>query len=355
MLSGILVAAAIVEAALRSVVWEPAQLVFVLGVALALPWRRTHPFAVAGSAFVAFGMLSIVMEIAGAPADDGFFTGAFMLILPYTLLRWGSGRAAILGIPLIIVLPWTAVLDGTADLGEAIAGTVFFLFPAEFGAAVRYWHASRERAIGQARLQERELLARELHDTVAHHVSAIAIQAQAGRTLAADDPDAAVQALETIDAEASRTLAEMRAMVGVLRKGERADYAPQPGVADIKRLADDSNSLRVDVEMSGTLDDLRPAVDAALYRLAQESITNARRHARHARHVRVSVAGDDSSVRLTVRDDGEVSSPADEAVGFGLAGMAERTRLLGGSFTAGPHPQGGWVVDAAVPRDGGDR
>jgi signal transduction histidine kinase len=113
---------------------------------------------------------------------------------------------------------------------------------------VRYRASSRLREIDQVKLRERQQLARELHDTVAHHVSAIAIQAQAGRTVAADRPDAALRALETIEEAASRTLAEMRSMVGVLRDGDEPERAPQPGVADIERLArEGGHGPRVDV------------------------------------------------------------------------------------------------------------
>lgn len=359
-LAAVIVVAAIAEASFRSVVWKPAMLVFVVGVALTLPWRRTHPFAVAANAFIGFGALTVAAAITGAPSDDGLYTGAFMLIMPYVLFRWGSGRAALMGLPLIVLLPWTSLLDGTTDvegtaaLGEAIAGTIFFLFPAEFGAVVRFWHKSRERAAEEARLHERELLARELHDTVAHHVSAISIQAQAGRTVAATDPAAAARALDAIEEASSRTLSEMRAMVGILRKGETAERAPQPGVIDITRLAGSSDgSPAVHVDLSGDLADLRPAVDAAIYRLAQESITNARRHARNASEVRVAITGTTDSVELVVSDDGDPDpSRAETSPGYGLAGMGERASLLGGTFAAGPLPDRGWMVEASVPRNG---
>lgn len=352
MFTAIVVVAVLAEAALHSVEWKQAYVVFLLAVAVVLPWRRTRPFAVAGLAFAAFGVINIASAIVGVSSNDSLIAGAFVLVLPYTLIRWGSGRAGVLGIAIMLVLPWTGFASGAGDLGETIAGTVFFLFPAELGAAVRYWQRSRQRAIGEARLQERELLARELHDTVAHHVSAIAIQAQAGQAVSTTDSRAALRALDVIEKEASRTLAEMRMMVGVLRRGERADMAPQRGLADIPGLANGAGAPRVVVELSGELADLPPAVDAALYRLAQESITNARRHARHASEVIVRVIGDDATVRLTVQDDGETPLPPDDATGFGLAGMAERTRLLGGSFDAGPHPARGWIVEAVVPRDG---
>ena len=191
------------------------------------------------------------------------------------------------------------------NVGELAAGPLLLSLPAALGAAVRYRDSSRLREADQIRLREREQLARELHDTVAHHVSAIAIRAQAGRTLAATRPGAAVEALEVIEEAASRTLTDLRALVGALRDGEDADLAPQRGVADIERLAaTPGDGPRVDVQLAGDLDDLRPLVGAAIYRIAQESITNAVRHARHATRIDVRVTGDRDCVRLTVRDDG---------------------------------------------------
>jgi signal transduction histidine kinase len=348
----VVIVLALVEAAVRSVPWKPVYLVFVLALALALPWRRLHPLAVAGSAFAAVVAIEVATELTGAQPNDGLYAGAILLILPYTLVRWGSGRDAILGLPIMALFPWVSLSAGNIDIGESIAGTIILLFPAAIGASIRYRSASRERAIEQARLHEREQLARELHDTVAHHVSAIAIQAQAGRTVAATDPDAALRALGTIEEAASRTLAEMRAMVGVLRRGEHADLAPQPGVVDIRRLADTSEVPHVEVELSGDLGDIRPSVDTAVYRLAQESVTNARRHAQHATTVSVRVTGSEDAVRLTVRDDGVATEPSGDEDGFGLVGMAERAKLLGGTFDAGPHPERGWIVEAAIPRNG---
>ena len=237
---------------------------------------------------------------------------------------------------------------------EAAIGILFFLFAAALGASIRFRANSRLREVDQVKLLEREQLARELHDTVAHHVSAIAIQAQAGRTLAASSPNAAVEALEVIEEEASRTLAEMRTMVGALRQGEEPNLAPQRGVADIERLAQSAEDRpRVEVELSGDLGGLPPSVEAAIYRLAQESITNAIRHARHATRINVRVAGDDDCVRLSVRDDGDPSLyGAGSSSGYGLVGMAERAKLLGGTLEAGPRPDRGWTVTAVLPRKG---
>ena len=106
------------------------------------------------------------------------------------------------------------------------------------------------------------------------------------------------------------------------------------------------------MELSGDLDDLRPLVEAAIYRLAQESITNAVRHARHATRIDVRVAGDGDCVRLTVRDDGAAGSTAPSSSGYGLVGMTERATLLGGTLEAGPDSASGWTVNAVLPRAG---
>ena len=105
---------------------------------------------------------------------------------------------------------------------------------------------------------------------------------------------------------------------------------------------------------AGELDDLSPAVGAAIYRLAQESVTNARRHARHATQVTVAVTGDADRVRLTVDDDGSATGGRAEA-GHGLVGMRERATLLGGTFRAGPAAERGWRVEAVLPRAGTPR
>jgi signal transduction histidine kinase len=229
---------------------------------------------------------------------------------------------------------------------------LFVLLVAAVGASVRYADKARRRGMDQMKLLEREQLARELHDTVAHHVSAIAIRAQAGRVVASTDPGAAVEALAVIEQEASRTLAEMRTMVSALRQGEEPDLTPQRGVAQVEDLATSPGERpRVDVELSGDLDGLRPSVDAAIFRLAQESITNAVRHARHATRVQVAVRGEPDCVRMTVHDDGD-PGPFDPrtATGFGLVGMAERAKLLGGTLEAGPTRNRGWTVTAVLPR-----
>jgi len=339
--------------------WGPLVLAVSLVVALTLLWRRAHPLAAAA---VAFGTM-FAWDVARIVVIDAtnLLTIGGLLMLPYALFRWGSGREAAVGLGIILAwLPVTHVADPTAsaqvglapsEVGTVVGGYGFFLFSAALGASIRFHAHARTRDIEQAKLRQRNELARELHDAVGHHVSAIVIQAQAGRALAASQPDRALGTLETIEETASRTLEEMRAMVGLLRHGAGPDFAPQPGLADIERLARGVGGWpRVDVQVAGNLSGISPRLGVALYRIAQEAVTNAVRHARDATRVTVRVADEDEQVRLTVRDDGDASTTAHTPPGYGLVGMAERASLLGGSLQAGPDPDGGWTVDALLPK-----
>ena len=352
-----LVVTTIVEGVARwdSLLWGPVAILFAVALAVTLLWRRTHPLTVVVIDFAAITVMNVVALITSDP-DFGLYTMVFILIIPYALLRWASGREIVIGLGLVMLGFATGLAADFTDVGEAIAGFIFAMSPVLMGATVRYRSFARSRDRDQAVLQERAELARELHDTVAHHVSAIAIRAQAGRTLAGTNPNAPLDALRVIEEEASKTLAEMRAMVGALRGGEEPELAPVPGIADIERLARDTgDGPELSVSISGDLDGIAPSVDAAIYRLAQESITNALRHARHATTIEVAVTGDGKWARLTVQDDGEPRHTGNPEPGFGLLGMGERVKLLGGSLETGPGPVRGWVVSARLPKDGSPR
>jgi signal transduction histidine kinase len=355
-LVGVLVPTAVLEAVLREdLAWRWVALALALAVVALLLWRRTRPLLAVATGFGALAASASAVFL-GADEPVGLYTSASVLLLSYALFRWASGRDAVIGLAIVLLACAVCIAADFTGVVDALAASVFLLFPAALGASVRYRATSRLRELDQVKAREREQLARELHDTVAHHVSAIAVQAQAGRTVAPSRPDAALRALEVIEEAASRTLAEMRGMVAVLREGEEPDLAPQRGVADIERLARDAaHGPRVDVELSGDLDALRPTVGAAMYRLAQESITNALRHAEHATRIDVHVAGEDDCVRLTVHDDGRPSSAARGSSGYGLVGMGERAALLGGTLQAGPIPGEGWAVEAVLPRAGSGR
>jgi signal transduction histidine kinase len=283
------------------------------------------------------------------------YSGAVVLVLAYSLFRWGAGREAAIGLGIMAIGFLASVSTDFPGSGDTIGGAAVLLFAAALGVSIRYRGTAREQLVEQAKLHERAQLARELHDTVAHHVSAIAIQAQAGLFLARSSSlSGATEALEIIDREAAQTLAEMRTMVGALRDRQKQPaVAPPRCIADIEQLAvNGSNSLRIDVQLCGELSNLPPALEAALYRVAQESVTNAQRHAQQATRVEVNVTGNATDVQLTVSDNGTRTTIAPNPSGYGLVGMTERVTLLGGTLAAGPNPDRGWGVRAVLPRRG---
>ncbi|MGD2100993.1 MAG: sensor histidine kinase [Acidimicrobiia bacterium] len=350
-----LVAAAVLAVVLEGIFrpdmpLRPFGIAISLVFAIALLWRRTHPLVTTA---LVFGTVAVSngLELLDVGWRWEVFAVVFVLLFPYTLLRWGSGREGMAGLA-FIWLTYLLTVPTAQGLDEVIGGAVVLALPAVIGAEVRALKTRRRRQVEQIRLLERGQLARELHDTVAHHVSAIAIQAQAGEELAKSDPEAALQTLATIETEASKTLQEMRTMVGALRDGEEPELAPSRGIADLADLARSAGDTPpVEVEVVGSFEDLPPALDSAVYRLAQESITNAVRHSRGATRIGVHIADVGSSVELVVEDDGEPSLPPSHS-GYGLIGMEERAKLLGGSFSAGPKGGRGWQVTAVLPKGG---
>ncbi|SNR76334.1 sensor histidine kinase [Actinoplanes regularis] len=343
------------EAVFRDLAWRPVAVVFGCGLALAVLVRRTYPLPAVVFAFGGFAVLDVAAFVAGAEPVV-LHSGWAVFVLVYSLLRWRAGREVAIGMAVVAVALAAIVGVDFPGFAETTAGIAMVLLAAALGASVRYRTIARGQLIVQAKLQEREQLARELHDTVAHHVSAIAIQAQAGLFLARSSSlSGATEALETINREAARALAEMRMMVSALRdRQQQPSLVPQRRIADIRDIAaDGTETLRIDVELHGDLTNLPPAVEGALYRVTQESITNAQRHAQQATRVRVEVTGSATEVQLTVCDDGARIAPAAAGPsGFGLVGMTERVTLLGGTLTAGPNPDHGWIVRAVLPRAG---
>ena len=250
----------------EDLVWRALSMAVALALLPTLLWRRTHPLQ---SVAAAFGLIAVVKVASLILGDDwrGLDATVFVMLLVYALFRWGSGRDAVIGLAILSFLLLLSAFDAQMrsdeiPLSEVAEGALFVLLVAAVGASVRYADKARRRGMDQMKFLEREQLARELHDTVAHHVSAIAIRAQAGRVVASTDPAAAVEALAVIEQEASRTLAEMRTMVSALRQGEEPDLTPQRGVAQVEGLATSPGERpRVDVELSGDLDGLRPSVD----------------------------------------------------------------------------------------------
>ncbi len=349
LLAGVFALAAVVEGVVRpDLTWRPLMVVLALALVPALLWRRSFPLVATLVGWGVAGLLS-VLQLTTRSEDLGLLAMMGVLILLYALVRWGSGREIAGGTAYVAVVVTLGMYAAAAGWADVFGGSVLLLLVVALAVVFRYradlWHRQQR----EIRNQERVALARELHDTVAHHVSAIAVQAQAGGVVAGVQPEKAAEVLAAIESEASRTLAEMRSMVRVLREDDAVAYAPGPGVADLPALVRVDATPTVEVSLHGSLSRLARPVDTALYRLAQESLTNALRHARSATRVGIDVRRDGGTVRLRVTDDGQSASRSSSEPGFGLLGMAERAHLLGGSLSAGPGPDGGWVVEAVLP------
>lgn len=346
-LVGVIPVIALLEGVARpDVPWRVLWVVVLIAVVPTLLWRRTHPALMLAIAFAATAIVTVVTG-----GDSQLVTTAYLLLLVYAVVRWGAGRAMLLSAAIVVASFLLSLLLGPVLLSDVIGSLAVLAMTITLGVAFRWRAAARARELDRVKLQEREQLARDLHDTVAHHVSAIAIQAQAGTAVAATDPDAAARVLGVIESEASRTLAEMRSIVRVLRREEGHELAPSPAIADLLQLArPESGGPVVDVQLTGDVDAIPPTIAAAVYRIAQEGVTNARRHARNATGIQVRVGADEAGIRLDVRDDGDAAASA--APGYGITGMIERATLLGGTCEAGPAPGGGWAVTAVLPRAG---
>lgn len=325
-LIGAFAVAAVAEALLRPTLPSLVpSLIVLLALLPGLLWRRRHPLAV----FLTAAIVTQVEALALGHSPE-FVSGAYVLIYLYALFRWASGRALLLGGVVVLAGLAAQLLRGSTE--DTVGGAAVSVTAVALAFAVRSRAAGRRREIERGRMLERERLARDLHDTVAHHVSAIAIQAQAGLATMASRPESASEALRVIETEASLTLAEMRSMVRVLRQ-------------DDARLADVRSLARADgpaVEVTLPDIDVSPAVGAAAFRIAQEAVTNARRHARGVTRIRVHVEADPRELHLRITDDGE-PGPAGTP-GYGITGMTERATLLGGTVSVTP----GSVV-AALP------
>ncbi|MFE7225029.1 sensor histidine kinase [Nocardioides sp. NPDC057577] len=351
LLVGAFAVAVVVEGIVRpDVAWRPLVTVLALTLVPALLGRRGRPLVAVLIGWGVAGLLSVLQPAARA-GDLGLYSMMAVLILLYSLVRWGSGREIVVGTAFVTVVVALGMYVSSAGWADLFGGVVLLLLVVALAAVFRYRAALWQRQQREIRTQERVALARELHDTVAHHVSAIAVQAQAGGVVAGIQPEKAVEVLAAIESEASRTLAEMRSMVRVLREEEAVAFSPQLGVADLSALAHAEAKPVVEVSLVGSLTRLARPVDAALYRLAQESLTNAVRHARGATRVGIDVRREGDVVRLRVSDDGQTEPEPVPEPGFGLLGMTERAQLLGGSLSAGPGPEGGWVVEAVLPAE----
>jgi signal transduction histidine kinase len=222
------------------------------------------------------------------------------------------------------------------------------------GESTRRWGVHTERLAEQAAravADERVRIARELHDIVAHHMAVISLQAGVAQYVIDTDLPTAKEAITTVGDTSREALAEMRRLLDVLRLQEGEDFAPQPGLAALDELVDRTRGagLPVDVVVTGQARPLPPGPDLCAYRVAQESLTNALKHAGPAA-VRIDLDYGERTLTLKVTDDGAAAGPRrDSPTAHGIRGMRERAELYGGVLTAGPADAGGFAVVVRLP------
>ncbi len=267
-------------------------------------------------------------------------------------------------IPLLAVPSLAALRGGTVGSAGPPAVTIavplFTIIAWLIGHSIRQAQARAElvraQAAAQATMAERLRIARELHDMVAHSIGIVAIQAGSGRRVFDARPDEARDALAAIETASRETLSGLRRVVTGLRRAESepgswlAPLGPTPGLADIDRLAatalDAGVQVEFDVDWRGSRDPLPADIDLSAFRIIQEAVTNVVRHAR-AGQCRVSISHQDGQLSIEITDSGRGGSAA--GTGYGITGMRERAALLGGDFSAGPRPGGGFRVTARLP------
>jgi signal transduction histidine kinase len=342
----------------------PDWIVWLAPAAVAAPLlvRRRFPFGAPAAAVVTAVIVSFAAT--GEAVTDG--VGAIFII---AAAAWLFGeldaRSSVTGLLLIYLAAPLINLNST----DVAWGDYFFplaLFTLFWGASraltVRGQHlrdararadmlaTERDAEAARAVAEERQRIARELHDVIAHSVSVMTVQAGAVRRLLAPEQVKEREALESVEATGRDALTEMRRLVGLLREqGAMPEFSPQPGLGSIDSLLDGVRSAGLPVELAidGTARELSPGVDLAAYRVVQEALTNALKYGGTA-HAWVALHWRDDELELEIANDGR-GDGAGTGGGHGLAGMRERVTLYGGDVQSGPRDGGGYVVRARLP------
>ncbi|MFC0033274.1 sensor histidine kinase [Micromonospora chaiyaphumensis] len=328
--------------------------------------RRVAPWPAVGAA-VATLAVPVLFHL--APTTQGLT----FVVLTYTMaahrpLRPATLAALLLWVP-VMLANLAAPLDGVLDMGPGVlvlnnllTASVAYAVGRAVQARRQSTRMLRERAriaettqrslAEQAVADERRRIARELHDVVAHHVSVMGVLATGARRVLRRDPDAADEAMATVEETGRATLRELRRLLDVLRTDAEpaAELTPQPGLTGIEALVEQVREagLPVTLRVDGTPGPMEDGVALTVYRIVQEALTNALKHAGRATAlVRLTLA--DGFLAVEVTDTGRGPTPAAGRIGHGLVGMRERVALYGGILRTGPRPGGGFRVYARIP------
>jgi signal transduction histidine kinase len=334
----------------------------VVAIVTPLFFRRRFPFGAPIAVGAAVTLTALIDERL-VPKDFIPFLAGCAAVFLVGLLR--ERRLAIAGIVLAIgVEALVAYRDPLKNLSAFIATCIVFglIWTVAFAMGRKFEEADeatkraaqaereREERARTAVTEERARIARELHDVVGHSVSVMTVQASAVRRLLRPEQEREREALLIVERTGREALAEMRRMVGVLRRPEEGPaLAPQPSLEHVERLVEQAREagLSVELRVEGDPQPLPAGVDLTAYRLVQEGLTNALKHAR-AERAQVVVCYGDGDLEVTVSDDGRGAGSGDGG-GHGLVGMRERVAVFGGELEAGPRAEGGYRLRAKLP------
>jgi len=342
-------------------------LLLALAVTTPIAFARAQPEAATG--IVAVTTIVTLLADYQLPVAGVVALGVGAFLVGRRGARWA-------GVVLVALFVVYALMPGADDRpgGRAFAIALLVITTAAAGAGLflrtrdeAARRAASERQIADTLFEhaargERARIAQELHDVVAHHISMIAVQAEAARLTTPGMPDQGAQRLVAIGDTARSALTEMRRLLGVLREDAAPvdSRRPQPGLQHLNELVDEARRLTAAstrLIVHGHVVPLDPGVELTAYRIVQEALTNVRRHAPGA-GVDVELNYRDDALYLRVRDNGPGPPSTDEmmaSAGHGLGGMRERATMVGGWLAIGPGPMGGLVVEALLPVSGADR
>jgi signal transduction histidine kinase len=319
--------------------------------AVAVAVRRRYPLAAGITAVVAANAVALAWR----PPSLVTYGVAWMCAV-YALAVWTSARQFALGVAVFALPTLVARAAGAGPSGgvefTVIALVVMLLVRQGIrGRDRRAEMAERERELAarEAVVEERARIARELHDVIAHNVSMMVVQAGAERRVLDGANASTREVLQTIEQIGRGALTEMRRLVGMLRSDGEDPLAPQPGLDDVATLVGQVREAGLPVELTveGEPRDLPAGIELSAYRIVQEALTNALKHAGDA-HAQVSIRYGADSLELEVLDDGRGGAALGNG-GHGLVGMRERVALYGGRFDASRRPGGGFAVRAKLP------
>lgn len=341
------------------------ELLIVALIAAAFLRRRKNPLLmatvlVAGSAFllVAFTSPSNAPAVAFVVIFAAYATGAHLdlgrSLIGFVLTSGAIAAVCVVKTPNDIFFP--VVFFGMVPWAVGRVIRTQTALARELTEKAEREHLARQQEEARAAVAERARVARELHDVLAHNLSVMVIQAGAARRVADDDPAAAMDAAELISRTGREALNELRYVFGPVRKEDGDALGASPGLANLEQLASRAHraGLPVEVRVEGKPLELAPGADMAAYRVIQEALTNALKHARGARAM-VTVHYELEDVIVEVLDDGGGSAAngdAGDGGGHGLVGMRERVALYGGKLEVGSQQDGGFAVRARLPAGG---